>query len=201
MSGPYEHPFVSVVSRFLQIYLRLLGWRFAGEIPREAKFVAIVAPHTSNWDFFIALEFAIVKGVTARWFGKHTIFRWPFTSILRSLGGIPLNRSASRNAVEEAVSLFAAADRLIMAMSPEGTRKYTDRWKSGFYHIAQEAKVPVLLVYLDYGKRIVGAGPLIWLTGDIEGDMGVISAFYGAVSGKYPAKSSAICIKKVRRAG
>jgi 1-acyl-sn-glycerol-3-phosphate acyltransferase len=174
--------------------LRFRGWRFEGDIPDVPKFVAIIAPHTSNWDFFIMLQFAIAKKVSARWLGKHTIFRWPLVSLLQSLGGIPLDRRKRSDVVASAVTAFEENDQLILAMAPEGTRKFTHAWKSGFYHIAREAAVPVLLVYLDYEKRVAGTGPLITLTGNVDEDMASVEEFYQKVTAKYPVKTSTIRI-------
>ncbi len=177
--------------RLARALLGLFGWRVEGRFPVELpKMLAIGAPHTSNWDFVIFLPVMVALNVRVTWLGKDSIFRWPFGPLLRAIGGVPVVRGARLNAVEQAVERFRQADRLIMVMSPEGTRKKTAAWKSGFYHIARGADVPLVLGYLDYGRRVAGIGPTMRLTGDVERDMAEIRAFYADKQGHRPEQFS-----------
>lgn len=162
----------------LRTGFRLSGWRSAGETPQAAKFVAIAAPHTSNWDFLIMLAIMTERRVRLNWLGKASIFRWPFTGLLKRLGGIPVNRDLAHGVVGQMVEEFTRRDGFALALSPEGTRKKVDRWKTGFHRIACEANVPIVLGYIDHPNRIVGIGPTFQPTGDLDSDMAEILAFY-----------------------
>lgn len=166
--------------------LKIMGWRFEGAFPNVPKFVGIVAPHTSNWDFIIGMAVVVGSGLDAHWIGKHTIFRPPFGGFMRWLGGMPVNRSETKGAVPQIVEIFDEREQLIIGIAPEGTRKRVDRWKTGFYHIALGAKVPILLAYFDYPRKVVGIGPTIMPSGDLEADMKTIRAFFADFVGKYP---------------
>ncbi|MFH1084094.1 MAG: lysophospholipid acyltransferase family protein [Pseudomonadota bacterium] len=166
------------------IFLKMLGWRVEGEIPDIKKFVIIAAPHTSNWDFPITLAITFALKIKIYWMGKSVMFRWPFGAVCRWLGGIPIERSRSHNVVEQSVQAFKKWDRLIMIIPPEGTRKRVSYWKTGFYHIASGANVPVVLGFLDYRRKAGGIGSTFYPTGRIEEDMQEIRAFYAAITGK-----------------
>jgi len=122
--------------------------------------------------------------------GKETIFRKPFGDIMKWLGGIPIDRSRSKNVVEQSIEMFRQNDKLVLTVPPSGTRSRVPYWKTGFYHIANGANVPIALGFLDYRLRIGGIGPAIRTTGDIEADMKAISSFYTDITGKYPLKGS-----------
>ncbi len=169
------------------MFLKMLGWRVEGEIPPIKKFVMIAAPHTTNWDFPITLALSFALMVKVYWMGKATIFRWPFGEICRWLGGIPVDRSQSQNIVEQSVNTFNESDKLIIIIPPEGSRKKVSYWKTGFYHIARGANVPIVLGFLDYRRKVGGIGPTFYTTGRIEEDMQKIKAFYATVTGKYQA--------------
>jgi 1-acyl-sn-glycerol-3-phosphate acyltransferase len=164
--------------------LKLMGWRVEGEIPDIKKFVIIAAPHTSNWDFPITLAVAFALKMKIYWMGKAAMFRWPFAEAVRWLGGIPIDRSKSHNVVEQSIQAFHKLEKLIMLVPPEGTRKKVCTWKTGFYHIARGANVPIVLGFLDYRRKVGGIGPIFHPTGHIEKDMQTIRAFYAAVTGK-----------------
>jgi len=121
--------------------------------------------------------------------GKEAIFRWPFKGFFKWLGGIPIDRSKSSNVVSQSIQLFHQNEKLILAIPPAGTRKKVKKWKTGFYHIANGANVPIVLGFLDYRRKVGGIGPVVYSTGDIEADMKTIRAFYDSVTGKYPEKS------------
>jgi 1-acyl-sn-glycerol-3-phosphate acyltransferase len=165
-------------------FLKILGWRVEGKIPDIKKFVIIAAPHTSNWDFPITLAVAFVLRMKIYWMGKAAMFRWPFAATLRWLGGIPIDRSQSHNVVEQSIQAFQKLERLIMVVPPEGTRKKVSYWKTGFYHIASGANVPIVLGFLDYKRKAGGIGPTFYPTGRLEEDLQKIQAFYATITGK-----------------
>ncbi len=166
--------------------LKLMGWRIEGELPKLDKFVAIGAHHTSNWDFVIFIAVKFVLRLNARWFGKHTLFRWPFGTLMRAWGGIPIRRARAHRSVEQAIQAFAKQPQFILILSPEGTRKKVARWKMGFYHIALGAGVPIVLGALDYRNKRVFIGPTFWPTGDEAADLEKILAFYRPFVPKKP---------------
>jgi 1-acyl-sn-glycerol-3-phosphate acyltransferase len=166
------------------MFLKLMGWRVEGEIPDIKKFVIIAAPHTSNWDFPITLAVAFALKMKIYWMGKAAMFRWPLAAAFRWLGGIPIDRSKSHNVVEQSIQAFHKLEKLIMLVPPEGTRKKVSYWKTGFYHIARGANVPIVLGFLDYRRKVGGIGPTFHPTGHIERDLQTIQTFYAAVTGK-----------------
>ena len=165
-------------------YLRLFGWRFEGAFPAEAKHVTIVAPHTSNWDFTLGIAIIFATGLRASWLGKHSIFRWPFRGLLRSLGGIPVNRAAAHGVVGESTAAFEAVPALMLALAPEGTRKGPSRWRSGFHAIAVGAKVPIFPVAFDYGPKLIRLMPVFQPSGEFEADLAHLQALFRPVQGK-----------------
>lgn len=176
--------FFAALGRFA---LRAAGWRIEGSLPPTVeKAVVIAAPHTTNWDMPYMLAVAWALGVRPTWLGKKQLFRPPFGGFMRWLGGIPVDRSVRANVVGQVVERFRAADRLFLVVPPSGTRSKAPHWKSGFYHIARSANVPILCSFLDYSRRIAGIGPAIRPTGDLAGDMDRIRAFYADKRGKYP---------------
>jgi 1-acyl-sn-glycerol-3-phosphate acyltransferase len=177
---------------FARALLRLTGWRIEGERPSPAKYVVIAAPHTSNWDFIWVLAFAWSLEIDMHWMGKHQMFRWPFAGLLKRLGGIPVRRDTRENLVEELAARFDEAESLVLVVPSEGTRAWVPRWRSGFYHIARRAKVPVALSFLDYHGCRGGFGPTLHLTGDVRLDMDRVRAFYDPAWGKFPELSGEI---------
>ena len=175
-------------SRFI---LGLAGWRIEGRLPPIPKFVLVGAPHTSNWDLPYTLLMAFALKADIHWMGKEAIFRRPFRGFFQWLGGIPVLRSRSQNLVEATVQEFHRHENLILTIAPAGTRQRVLRWKTGFYHIARGAQVPIALGYLDYAHKAGGIGPVVHPTGDIKADMKTIRAFYDGVTGKHPARSMA----------
>ncbi len=166
------------------IFLKMFGWRVEGALPDIEKFVIIAAPHTSNWDFPFTLALTFALRMKIYWMGKIALFRWPFGGICRWLGGIPIDRSRSHNMVEQAIQAFEEREKLIMVIPPEGTRKKVSHWKTGFYHIAQGANVPIVLGFLDYRRKVGGIGPAFYPTGRIEDDIREIKMFYATITGK-----------------
>ena len=186
-----------MMKAFARWLLRCFGWTLVGDLPDIKKCVIIFAPHTSNWDFIIMYVFKMSTGVRANFLGKHQIFRFPFGWFFRALGGIPVVRHQKHNVVDESVGAFADNERLWLAMAPEGTRSKTDYWRTGFYHIAVGAKVPLLLSFLDSKTKTLGLGPVLHLSGDIEADFADIRAFYQDKHGIRPALASTIAPRKL----
>lgn len=182
---------MGVISRGI---LKLIGWRMVGELPGP-KSVVIGAPHTSNWDFPLALLAFWSVPIPARWIGKHTIFRRPFGWLMRCLRGIPLDRANSKDFVKEVVGWFEEEEELTLALAPEGTRSRKDHWRSGFYWIAHGAGVPIVLGFLDYSTRTGGIGGSFVPSGDIEADMQIIRDFYADKVGKHPEQLSPIRLR------
>ena len=153
-------------------YLRVTGWRLETPRPAIDKYVAIAAPHTSNWDGAHMIAMAWVLGIKFQWMGKDSLFRFPFGWVMRSLGGVPIDRSKRNNVVQSAVEVLNAHDRFILAVPPEGTRgRGQGYWRSGFYHITCQAKVPLIVGYLDYSRKRGGLLGPITLSGDVHADM------------------------------
>jgi 1-acyl-sn-glycerol-3-phosphate acyltransferase len=190
----FTTPLVNTVLRGLSLaLLRLLGWRVEGALPAGVtKAVLIAAPHTSNWDLPYTLMTGFALRLNLYWMGKASIFRAPFGGVMRWLGGIAVDRSRTNNLVAASVEAIRAADGpLQLVVPPEGTRSKTRYWKTGFYHIALGAGVPIVMAYMDYTDRRAGLGPVFQPTGDIERDMDTIKAFYAPFRGKNPDQSGA----------
>ena len=164
--------------------LRLMRWRVVHEFPDLRKFVIIVAPHTSNWDFVAGLFCDLALDLDAVWLAKHTIFVGPFGSWLKSLGGIPVVRRASHNVVSQVAAEFARRDQMILAIAPEGTRSKVESWKSGYWHIARAAGVPIVPVGLDFSRRAAVIGPLRYTTDSLEEDEAALKGFFADITPK-----------------
>lgn len=147
-----------------QAAMRLLGWRFDGTMPDLARFIVIVAPHTSNWDFVIALVAKWALGIRVRFIGKDTLFRPPLGWFMRALGGVPVVRTQRNNLVEQSIHEFATREQFVLVLAPEGTRNRVVEWKAGFWHIARAAQVPYCCVGLDYGRKRIMLGPTLFAT-------------------------------------
>jgi 1-acyl-sn-glycerol-3-phosphate acyltransferase len=170
--------------------LRRMGWRMTGEFPRLPKVVIIVAPHSSWWDGVVALLIKVAVGLDASFMAKKELFFPPLGWLLRRLGGVPIERSASHGVVEQMVERFGKSERMWLALAAEGTRKPVKKWKTGFWHIAREAGVPILMLYFHYPEKVFGIGPVYETTADMEADMRNIREFYrpwmGANRGTLP---------------
>lgn len=173
-----------------RLWLRANGWHIEGDMPDLAKFIIIGAPHTSNWDLPFMLAAALHYGVKVHWMGKKSIFKWPFAGLMRRLGGIPIDRSQSNNAVAQMVELFNTSERLVLCIPPEGTRGKVTRWKTGFYYIATGARIPLALGFLDYKRKAAGIAKLYWPTGNLEADLAEIQAYYATVTPKHPNRDA-----------
>ena len=168
--------------------LGLTGWRVEGEWPDCPKFVVIVAPHTSNWDFVIGILAMFATGLRASWLGKHTIFRFPLATVLRWLGGEPIDRSTPHGTVRTAIDHFRTRSQWVLGLSPEGTRRRVDRWKTGFYRIAVGTGVPIVPVTMDYRTRVLGIGSPVLPGPNEPVEVAKLRARFCKEMAKYPAK-------------
>jgi 1-acyl-sn-glycerol-3-phosphate acyltransferase len=169
-----------------RVCLRIAGWESEGGRPIESKYVLIAAPHTSNWDLPFMMFLAWAYEMRISWMGKHVLFGWPQGILMRWLGGVPIDRRRSNNLVNQMADLFNERDELILVVPAEGTRSYTANWKSGFYHIASKARVPIVMGYLDFDRKRGGFGPGLLPSGDLRTDMDQIRMFYSDKLGKHP---------------
>ena len=158
--------------------LRLAGWKFEGEPPPEKKYVALAYPHTSNWDGLLLVLLTRSIGLQMEWMLKDSWVKGPFRPLMRGLGAVPIDRSRKSNVVEQMIRQFQERDAFVLGIPPEGTRGRVEQWKSGFYHIARGANVPVVPGYLDFARKRAGLGPAIHLSGNVREDMDTIRAFY-----------------------
>jgi len=166
--------------------LGLFGWTVEAAPPPGQKCVVIFYPHTSNWDFVIGIVARSAIWLPIQWAGKDTLFRWPLGGVFRWLGGIPVNRRERTGLTARLTQEFAQRKRFYLAITPEGTRSRTDRWKSGFYHLALAAKVPLGLAYIDYPRKRIGVGAYLELTGNEAADLEALRRFYADKTGKHP---------------
>lgn len=172
--------------------LGLFGWKVQVVPPPTQKCVVIFYPHTSNWDFVVGMVARAAVWLPIHWAGKDTLFRWPLGAAFRWLGGIPVNRRERTGLTARLAQEFESRKRFYLAITPEGTRSYTDQWKSGFYHLALAAKVPVGLAYIDFPGKRIGIGGYVELTGDEAKDLEAFRAFYADKVGKRPEHQGAI---------
>ena len=177
------------MSRIAKSILHSLGWKIDSTLPDHIKkAVVLIAPHTSYWDFFYGrMAFAAYK-IKGKYMIKKEAFVFPFGLILKALGGIPVDRSNSRNALKSVKEAFETRDEVFLVVAPEGTRKRVEKWKKGFYFIAKAANVPIILGYIDYSKKYGGFGPVIHPSGDLDSDLKTIEDFYRGKGAKYPEK-------------
>ena len=169
------------------IILKTFGWKIVAGMPDGVrKGVLIVAPHTSNWDFVIGRLFFIVLGINSKYLIKKESFVGPIGYILKKLGGIPIDRKNSNNVVNEVAHLFRENKELVVIITPEGTRKLIKNWKKGYYYIAEVAKVPVIVAFIDYAKKEGGIASVFIPTGDYEKDFQPIRELFLTKQAKYP---------------
>ena len=180
----FSTPIITPILRGISLIgLKLIGWRAIGEPLQHQRCVLIAAPHTSNWDFPLMLMIVLKLRLRIYWMRKHTLFPFPVGWLMKWLGGIPINRAASHNVVNETIRQYSENDELIVLIPPEGTRSKVDRWKTGFYHIANNANVPILLGYVDAKNKAAGFADFFTPTGDLEKDMSEIRKFYKEKTG------------------
>ena len=171
------------------VYLKLTGWRMQGDWPAIERMVLVAAPHTSNWDGLNMLLAAGYYRIRLRWMGKKSLTEGPFGWLIKALGCVPIDRSQSNDVVQAMADAFGATDTMVLAIPPEGTRSLVSEWKSGFYHIALAAGVPIVLSVLDYKGRTMSIAAIIRPSGDYEKDLPVIRSYYANAVGRHPAKT------------
>lgn len=178
-----------------RLVTRLAGWKVTGSVPNESRMVMIAAPHTSNWDLIYMLAAAFSLGLSVNWLGKDSLFRTPLGPVLKYFGGMPVDRSRSNQLTATLARDINHRDTCALVVPPEGTRGYTDHWKSGFYWIAFEANVPIVMAYLDWRTRTCGIGASFRPCGVPADDMARVREFYSGMEGRFPEKTSAVRLR------
>lgn len=175
-----------VINRIAIKILTWRGWSIEGELPSQPKLIMAVAPHTSNWDFFVGIAAMFSLQLKISFLGKASIFRWPVKSLLIAMGGIGVERSHSHGVVEQIVEKIKHSDSFILAIAPEGTRSKTTQWKTGFLHIAKQANIPVVPVSLDFAKKNIFFHPAVNITDDISQELIEFKQIFVDVCAKNP---------------
>lgn len=183
-----------VVAPLLYFIIQVvLGWRIVGSLPDVPKMVTAVAPHTSNLDFFFILYLSAYFKKNPSWLGKQELFANPIMKrLLIATGGIPVDRDSPLKATKQVVKAVAEKDEIVLVLAPDGTRKYTDHWKKGFYFIAHKTKLPLVFIKIDYGTKLVTVREPMYTTGNAEADIDLIRPFYEGVKGRNPENMSLI---------
>ncbi|WP_115720272.1 lysophospholipid acyltransferase family protein [Gallaecimonas mangrovi] len=165
--------------------MRRLGWRVEGQLPAQDKYLIVVAPHTSNWDFVWGVLARSALGVRIRFLAKHQLFRFPLGYLFRAMGGFAVRRDKANNLVEQVAAYYRSLPSFVLCVTPEGTRSPVTRWKLGFYYIAKAAKVPYVLVGIDYPRRRFLVADPIYPSDDIKADLAQVQQFYEQVQGRF----------------
>jgi 1-acyl-sn-glycerol-3-phosphate acyltransferase len=186
LSASIPRTHTRMTAKFGRFMLGLFGWRIEGAFPDAPKFVLVVAPHTSNWDFAVGLMAKFALRLEVRYMAKRSLFWFPLGLFLRAMGGIAVDRSAASDVAATSEREFARREKLVLVITPEGTRSRVERWKSGFYRIAMAAKVPVVLVVFDYSARVVRIGPTFPATGNYEADLAAMQSHVKASMARHP---------------
>jgi 1-acyl-sn-glycerol-3-phosphate acyltransferase len=164
-----------------------MGWKIENNFPKDIKkYIIIAAPHTSSMDFPIGIFSKFIQGVDIKFIGKHTLFRPPFGFIFRALGGTPVDRRKATNMVQAIIDIFNEKEEFVFALSPEGTRKRTEKWKTGFYHVAKGANVPIVMAAIDFGNKKVIIDKPYYLTDNQKTDFEVFHNFFKDIEAKNP---------------
>ena len=175
--------------KFYKFWFQFFGWKLVGSKPDLKKYVVIVAPHTSNYDFFVGLAARSISGLKSNFLAKKSLFTIPLVGwIMKSFGGFPVDRARKTNLVDQVVELYGSQDEFVITITPEGTRSYSPDWKTGFYRIAIKANIPIVMVSFDFDKKIVEYLDPFSPTGDLEADLEYIKSYYRAKKGKHPEK-------------
>jgi len=179
---------MKLVAQF--ILFKILKWKIIGSFPKELKkYVIIAAPHTHWVDFPLGILVKWAEAAPVNYIGKASLFKPPFGFLFKWLGGAPVNRSESTNKVQAIVDVFNKNEKFILALSPEGTRKKVEKWKTGFYYIAKGANVPIVMATLDFKNKQVKISDPYYLTNDMEKDFDFFYAYFKEVEGKIPEYS------------
>jgi 1-acyl-sn-glycerol-3-phosphate acyltransferase len=182
---PILSPFLRLIANLI---LRMVGWRVDGKLPDLQKYILIGAPHTSNWDFVLFLGVIFHLKANVKFMGKAELFRNPFGWFFYWCGGIPVDRKKSQGLVDQMVDACGKSDKFILTIAPEGTRHHVTEWKRGFYHIAKNAGVPIVMAIVDGKQKTVHVGQLFQPTEDMEADIKTIQEFFAGVVGVNPRK-------------
>lgn len=168
-----------------KLVFRITGWKIAGDVPRHLKkYIIIVAPHTSNWDFPLGVAVRSIMGFKSNFLGKKELFAPPFGWIFKRLGGFPVDRSRSSHLVDEVAEIIKREDHFVIAVAPEGTRKNVLKWKTGFYHIAVKAGIPIVMAGMDYSRKTVFWSAPFHPSGDLAADAIIMQDFFKTIVGK-----------------
>jgi 1-acyl-sn-glycerol-3-phosphate acyltransferase len=179
-----------MINKISRGILRLFGWKTLAIMPPEKSYIVVVAPHTSNWDFVWGQLFYLSIGMKAKVLIKKELFYFPIGNLLRSMGGVPVDRRKGSDVVDEMIREFSVRDSFILVLTPEGTRSRVDEWKTGFHRIARGAVVPIVLGFIDYEKKQLGTAGFFYPGQDPEADMKRIKSFYAGITPRYPEKFS-----------
>ncbi len=171
-----------------------MGWQFVGDFPSEKKLIVIIAPHTSNSDFLIGKLIFCVLGRKPHFMIKKQWFRPPIGWIIKALGGVPVDRTSSSGTIKSIISHFKNSNDFILNITPEGTRSKVEHWKRGFYKLSVQIGIPILPGYIDYKKKQIGVGKLIYPNGNYEVDRPYLKSFYQQVTARHPEKFDINCI-------
>ncbi len=180
--APRQHGLI--MRKIAAFFLRILGWRIVGQFPDLPKMMMIAAPHSSNWDGLWGILAKIALGVRIEFIAKNSLFIWPLGPFLRALGAVPIDRSASHGVVDDMANVIRNSSQRWLLIAPEGTRKKVLKWKTGFWHIAKAAKVPVFVIYFHYPEKVVGLGRLFELTDDMDSDIQAMRDYLKPMRGK-----------------
>lgn len=172
--------------RFGKFILSVLGWKVEGNFPNEPKLIAAVAPHTSNWDFIIAIAMKLALRLKVTFMGKDAIFIWPLGVLLRNMGGVPIERKHRHGVVGQMVEQFATNEQMLLGLAPEGTRSKTKEWKTGFLTIAKQSQVPVVAISLDFATKTAKVHEPVYITGEIQEELKAFKLKFADVCAKNP---------------
>ena len=179
-----SHPIL--LQKIGKFFLTITGWKFKGDIPRSDRIILVAGPHTSNWDFLLALAFIFGLNLNVFWIGKHTLFKNGFSKIMRKLGGIPVDRVSPELLMNEVSHIVKKQQGVIIAISPEGTRKKVERLKSGFLRIAKTTNSQILLAGIDFESKLIHLGKLFQPSGNTESDLLNVHNYFRQFKGKRP---------------
>lgn len=186
---------LSLIGRIChKIFFSLWGWKEEVTVERPQKCIICLAPHTSNWDFIVGKMYYTAIGLTSNFLMKKEWFVGPLGTMFRKMGGIPVERSKHSGITDQLAEYARKANRFSLAITPEGTRSRVEKWKRGFYFIAQKAEIPILLYAIDYPTKRVVCTRILIPSGDVENDMKEIMAYYSSFQGKHPEK---FCLEKI----
>jgi 1-acyl-sn-glycerol-3-phosphate acyltransferase len=177
-----------IIRKVIMWFYHRDGWTAAQETAPPRKCIIVAAPHTSNWDFVYYIGLTQSLGIKPYFMAKTSLFHWPMGNFMLDMGGVPVDRKKGGNYVQAMIDEFARRDEFMLTIAPEGTRGSVKQWRTGFYHIAVGANVPIVVGMMDYAKKTGGLGPAIWPSGDYEADMEKLSKIYASVTPRHPEK-------------